>query len=233
MPPRPCRIALAAPFLALAASCGSGGEPAEPPIAESEHTVAATDFATLELGRAVETLAGPEIDTSLATIADAALANLSARVLCPARIEGNCTPAELPPTTIYTYVYEVRPGFDDPNSQGFPNPPRVVPVERGESFALGFPASGFTGVAGYTVSEADSALEPGFNAVIACEQGRLVWTIPDTAAWSTGETITFFWQSTQPPAAETGEYIFIADGTEARARGPMPQSGGELPAVCG
>lgn len=220
-------------LLACAAACSSGEDEAEPPIAESEHTIAATDFASLELGAPVRTAAGPVIDTSLVA-GDVALADLSTRVMCPPSARESCIPAEQPSNTIYTYVHAVRPGFDAPNTEGFPNPARVIPVARGESFALGFPAAGFTGVAGYAVGQADAALEQGFNAVISCDGGRLTWTVPDSARWSTGETITFFWQSTRPPAEETGEYIFIGDGAEARARGPAPQpGGGELPAVCG
>lgn len=221
-------------LFALASACagGNGNETeAEPPIAESENTIAPTDLGALALGEPVEIADRPEIDSSLIA-GDVALGNLLSRVRCPDGVE-RCLPADLPRTTIYTYVYEVRPGFDDPNNPGLAMPEQVVPVERGESFALAFPASGFTGVAGYAVEPARDVLAEGFNAVIACEDGRLTWTVPADAEWSTGDTLTFFWQSTQPPSDSLGEYIFIGDGAEGRGRGPMPVAGGAaLPAVC-
>lgn len=228
------RIAAAA-SLCMIAACSSqdesNGADAESPLAESENVIAPTDLASLRLGGRIDTPNGPEIDVSLIA-GDVALGDLSSRVLCPTGVDP-CRPSELPASTIYTYVHVVRPGFDDPNDEGFPIPPTVVPVQSGESFALDFPASGFTGVAGYAVEPAREALAEGINPVIACENGRITWTLPADAEWSTGETLTFFWQSTQPPTEALGEYVLIGDGREARGRGPTPSPGGApLPSVC-
>jgi len=225
--------ALLALPLTLAACAGDqANEAEEPPIAPSGSVVTATDFESLLLGPAVEGPGGASLDASLIA-GENAVGDLSSEVRCPNTTRA-CDPARLPAGAIYTYIYRVRPGFDDPNDAGVAMPARVVPVERGESFALDFPAAGFTGVAGYAIEEADAVLAEGFNATISCARGRIVWTVPADAGWSTGETITFFWQSTRPPSDETGAYLFIADGVEARGRGPLPRPGGDaLPAMCG
>lgn len=199
-------------------------------LSERENIVTPTDFGSLNLGGAVQGPLGPEIEGSLIS-GDVALGNISSSVHCPEEIEA-CDPETAEEGTIYTYVYRIRPGFDGPNDEGFEMPERVVPVERAQSFALGFPAHGFTGVAGYDVEEANAVLEEGINAVISCEDGRLRWTFPEEAGWSTGETITFFWQSTQPPTGADGEYRFDGDARQATGRGPMPREGGEMAAVC-
>lgn len=199
-------------------------------LSESRNIVTPTDFGSLTLGGAVQGPLGPEIESSL-TSGDVALGDLSASVYCPEEMEA-CDPDTAEDGTIYTYVYRIRPGFDGPNDEGFAMPERVVPVERAQSFALGFPAHGFTGVAGYDVEEAGAVIEEGINAVISCDEGRLRWTFPEEAGWSTGETITFFWQSTRPPADTDGEYRFDGDARQATGRGPMPSEGGEMAAVC-
>lgn len=199
-------------------------------LSETKDIVTPTDYASLALGGAVQGPLGPEIEGSL--ISDGvALGNISSSVYCPQAMEA-CDPETAPAGTIYTYVYHIRPGFDGPNDEGFEMPERVIPVERAESFALGFPAYGFTGVAGYSTEEAESALAPGINAIISCDDGKLSWTFPREAGWSTGETITFFWQSTQPPSGPDGDYIFHGDAREAHSRGPKPVQGGQMAEVC-
>lgn len=230
------RIAiLTAGLIALAACSGGSGEETIPPeeegtVSDTQDIVTPTDFASLELGGTVRGPLGPEIEVSLIA-GDVAVGDLSSRVQCQNDGE-TCDPETAPEGTIYTYIYEVRPGFDGPNDEGMPTPERLIPVEQATSFALDFPAYGFTGVAGYDIEAAGEMLAPGFNAVISCEGGRITWTVPPEANWSTGETITFFWQSTQPPAGPEGRYRFVADGEEATGIGPIPAEGGEMAAVC-
>lgn len=230
---------LAPPLILTAlflAACGSPPVAVEEPeqgetLSEPQDIVTPTDFGSLALGGIVQGPLGPEIEGSLIA-GEAAIGNISSRVHCPEGMEA-CDPETAPEGTIYTYVYEIRPGFDAPNDEGFEMPDQILPVEHAQSFSLAFPAHGFTGVAGYDVEGAEAVLAEGINGVISCDTGMLSWTFPEEAGWSTGETITFFWQSTQPPGEPEGEYRFVADGREATGRGPMPVPGGEMPAVCG
>jgi hypothetical protein len=218
------------------ASCQSPvEEPVDPvedgTLAEPRDIIAPTDFTGLTLGGTIQGPLGAEIEASL--VADSvAIGDIASRVQCPEGMDP-CDPETAPEGTIYTYVYEVRPGFDGPNDPPFEMPLELRPVESATSFALTFPAHGFTGVAGYSVYDAESVLADGFTATISCVDNRIVWTIPAESQWGTGETITFFWQTTQPPTGEPeGEYLFSADGAEARGPGPIPQPGGEIAAVC-
>ncbi|NNC71891.1 MAG: hypothetical protein HKN78_03340 [Sphingomonadaceae bacterium] len=209
-----------------------GDDPAEEgTTADPEDIITPTDFASLTLGGTVQGPLGPEVEASFVTEDGVALGDIASRVQCPEGVDP-CDPETAEDGTIYTYIYEVRPGFDGPNDEPFPNPERVVPVESGQSFALNFPAHGFTGVAGYSVLDAQEILADGFNASISCEGDRLTWTLPAQSGWSTGETITFFWQSTQPPTGPDGEYRFVGDDMESTGMGPMPREGGEIAAVC-
>lgn len=233
MRPTPALLVLPFALAACSSEPPAGDAEADPEaeeLSETQDIVVPTDFASLELGGAVQGPLGPEVEGSLIS-EDVALGNISSSVYCPADMEA-CDPEAAEEGTIYTYVYRIRPGFDGPNDEGFEMPERVVPVERAQGFALGFPAHGFTGVAGYDVEEANAVLAEGINAVISCEEGNLRWTFPEEAGWSTGETITFFWQTTQPPTGPEGEYRFTGDGREATGRGPMPEAGGDMAAVC-
>lgn len=230
------RTAIILLALAAAACASDSGAEAEDPADEGttappENVITPTDFASLTFGGTVQGPLGPEVEASLVTEDGVSIGDIASRVQCPEGVDP-CDPANAEDGTIYTYIYEIRPGFDGPNDEPFEDPERVMPVESAQSFSLNFPAHGFTGVAGYSVYDADVVLAEGFNASISCEGGRLIWTVPEESGWSTGETITFFWQTTQPPTGPTGEYGFVADDTEATGLGPMPSAGGEIAAVC-
>ena len=160
-----------------------------------------------------------------------AIGDIASRVQCPEDVDP-CNPDEAEDGPIYTCIYEVHPGFDGSNDAPFDIPEEVHPVERAPSFALTFPAHGFTGVAGYAVYDAEEVLAEGFNTSISCFDDRIIWSFPKESRWSTGETVTFFWQSTQPPSGPDGEYRFVADAMEAIGFGSMPTVGGEIPAIC-
>ncbi|MBC2777755.1 hypothetical protein [Parasphingopyxis marina] len=227
----PLSLALILPLAACQSPADAPADPVEDAtLAESRDMIAPTDFAALELGGIIQGPLGPEVEASLVA-AGVALGDIASRVQCPGDLDP-CDPGTAPEGTIYTYIYEVRPGFDGPNDPPFEMPEELRPVERATSFALTFPAYGFTGVAGYSVYDAESVLADGFTATISCVDNRIVWTIPEESEWGTGETITFFWQSTQPPSGPTGEYRFTADGAEATGMGPMPSEGGAIAAVC-
>lgn len=224
------------PFALAIAACSGAPveEPADPAedttLSEPMNIIAPTDFASLTLGGTIQGPLGPEVEASL-VVDGVAIGDIASRVQCPEGIDP-CNPDDDEPGTIYTYIYEIRPGFDGPNDPPFEMPEEVRPVESASSFALAFPAHGFTGVAGYAVYDAEEVLAEGFNASISCVDNRIIWSFPEESGWSTGETITFFWQTTQPPSGPDGEYRFIADEMEATGPGPMPTVGGEIAAVC-
>ena len=222
--------------LALAACTGAPVEkPADPvedaALGEPENIITPTDFAALTLGGTMPGSLGPVVEASL--VADGeALGDIESRVQCPDGMNP-CNPANAEKGTIYTYIHKIRPGFDGPNDPPFDMPEKVVPVERASSFGLAFPAHGFTGIAGYySVYDAEDMPADRLNASISCIDSQLIWSFPDESGWSTGETITFFWQSTQPPTGPDGEYRFVADDREAIGMGPLPREGGEIAAVC-
>ena len=224
-------------IIPLAMTACSGGSVEDPvdevedsTLSESADIIAPTDFASLTMGGTIDGPLGPEVEASL--ISDGfAIGDIASRVQCPEGIDP-CNPANAEEGMIYTYIYEVRPGFDGPNDPPFEMPEELRPVESASSFALVIPAHGFTGVAGYSVYDAEDVLADGLNASISCVDSRIIWSFPEESGWSTGETITFFWQSTQPPSGPDGVYRFVADGLEAIGPGPMPTPGGEIAAVC-
>jgi hypothetical protein len=229
-----CVALILFPLILAACSSGPAEEPTEPindaTLTEPMHIIAPTAFASLMLGGTVQGPLGPEVEASL-VVEDTALGDIASRVQCPEGIDP-CNPDTAEEGMIYTYIHEVRPGFDGPNDPPFAMPERVHPVESASSFSLSFPAHGFTGVAGYSIYDAEDVLANGLNGSISCADGRITWSFPEESGWSTGETITFFWQSTQPPSGPDGEYLFVADGLEATGPGPMPTPGGEIAAVC-
>lgn len=230
------RIAALTVIPLFLAACSGG--PVEEPVdslvdatlSEPENSITPTDFAALTLGGTIRGPLGPEVEASL--VANGmALGDIASRVQCPDGIDP-CDPANAEKGTIYTYIYEVRPGFDGPNDPPFEMPEEVRPVESAASFAFAFPANGFTGVAGYSVYNAEGVLADGLNASISCVDDQIIWSFPEESGWSTGETITFFWQTTQPSSGPDGAYRFVADDLEALGPGPMPSAGGEIAAVC-
>jgi len=97
------------------------------------------------------------------------------------------------------------PGVDFPNDPPFPQPGTVLPINGATGFALGFAAAGFNGVAGYSFGDATSALVGGSVISIELEtNGSLAWALPSAAGWDSGESIAFFWRTTQTPSGLGG-----------------------------
>lgn len=176
----------------------------------------------LPLGEKIVGPVGPDVETTFINGDGDGIGDLSSSVSCPAGFT-SCIPPENPPGTVYTYIHEVTPGVDLPNDPPFPSPETVLPIDDARRFQLGFEAAGFNGVAGYSFSEAESALDSDEALTIAeTEDGRLVWTIPMSAAWNEGETISFFWQTSQNPSGPGGEYALASEEQAGTAAGPLP-----------
>jgi hypothetical protein len=185
-------------------------------------TITPTDLDSLTLGERIIGPVGPTVDTTLTNSAGEGIGDLISSVSCPAGFTA-CTPPTNPAGTIYTYQHQVTPGVDFPNDPPFPTPATLLPLTNAREFRLNFPAAGFNGVAGYRFSEAATALNPGIT--ITTEQlddGSLVWRLPENSGWDTNESITFFWQTTQPSSGPGGSYGIANESQSGNAQGPLP-----------
>ncbi len=183
-------------------------------------SITPTNLDNLTLGARIVGPVGPEVETSLINTDSNSLGDLTSSVSCPVGFS-ECLPPVNPPGTIYTYIHEVTPGVDFPNDDPpFTQPEIVLPFENVREFSLGFEAFGFTGVAGYSFDQATTALETEEPIEIELDNGRLIWTVPE--GWGTGETISFFWQTLQPPSGPGGVYTASNNTQIGSGRGPLP-----------
>ncbi len=151
-------------------------------------------------------------------------ADLRGFVACP-RGTDPCDPGSAPAGTVYTYTLVVYPGGDNDEDTGIGPGNTASDIERATAFRMTMPAHGFTGKAGYAKPEALAAIGPKADVVITCDAGRIVWTVSAGDGgnqWEQKEPLTFYWQSTLPPAGQAEAYAFDADGTTAVGSGPYP-----------
>ena len=98
-------------------------------------------------------------------------------------------------------------------------------IEFATDFMMTKPAHGFTGAAGFDIRSVMAALGPKARVVITCIDGGLAWTL-DTSdksnGWEQAEPVTFFWQSTVPPAGPADAYAIKANYVTATGSGPYP-----------
>jgi PEP-CTERM motif len=113
--------------------------------------------------------------------------------------------------TQYTYVHTVNPSLDD-------------------NFLLNtqFIVSGFTGIAGWSFSDALAAGGAGDATDFSINQvaGQLNWLTEfgDQAGWDANEAITFFFVSTKPPGL--GDYNLITtEAGSGTSFAPVPEPG--------
>ncbi|MEL6262688.1 MAG: exosortase, PEP-CTERM interaction domain protein [Cyanobacteria bacterium J06626_6] len=186
-----------------------------------------SDLDQLDLGAKIVGPVGPEVETTFINAAGEGIGDLVSSVSCPFGFD-SCLPPENPAGTTYTYIHVVTPGIDLPNDPPFPAPDTVLPLDDAEVFRLAFPATGFNGVAGYSFSEAEAALGSEHAPTVEkTKDGGLVWRIPTLADWSSGERITFFWQTSQNPSGPGGTYGLAGedatgDEQSGTAAGPLP-----------
>ncbi|MEO1394936.1 MAG: PEP-CTERM sorting domain-containing protein [Cyanobacteria bacterium J06634_5] len=179
------------------------------------------DFDTLNLGAKIVGPVGPEVETTFITTDGVGLGDLISSVSCPAGF-ASCLPPTNPAGTLYTYLHQVTTGVNSPNDAPFPDASSFKPI-TGEVFRLNFPAAGFNGVAGYSFSEAATALDSDDALTVEeTEDGSLVWSAPADAGWAPLETVSFFWQTTQNPSGPGGIYELSGDGESGMANGPLP-----------
>ena len=151
-------------------------------------------------------------------------ADLRSFVACPKGVDP-CDPKTAPAGTVYTYVMVVYPGGDNDDDTGIGPGNTASDIERATAFRMVMPAHGFTGNAGYAKPEALAAIGPKADVVVTCDAGKLVWTVSAGDGgnqWEQKEPLTFYWQSTLPPAGLAKAYAFDADSTEAVGSGLYP-----------
>jgi hypothetical protein len=205
-------LGAALPLLLLAA-CSNEPEAPSPapssvvtpdvtPTPDKPHTLIPADFATLKLGGRI---AGPNAADKFVSDGDV-LAEVESYVACPEGIAA-CDPKALPADTVYTYVHRVTPG---------------KAVASATLFRTARPAPGFANGVGYDNAQAAAALGPDGQIDVAADNGALVWRVIGGDGWKGGEPITFFWQSTLPPAGASDAYMVETDGSVAIGSGPFP-----------
>lgn len=225
-------IAVALPLILALGACGSDAD--EPPTdletAQSDgeaqalaQNIAAGDFLDLQLGARIQGPQGDEVEGALGN-AEGNFADMRSYVACPAGAQ-QCDPANMPAGTVYTYVHVVYPGEDNRPDSGSGEANDSSDVERATAFRMIRPATGFTGAAGYSKDEAMAAIGPKADVVITCDEGALVWTVSAGDGgdqWEQAEPLTFWWQSTVPPAGPAKAYAIEANYTQASGDGPYP-----------
>ena len=183
-------------------------------------TLVAADFGELELGAKIEGPVGPEVEASI-IVDGRSIGDIVSYVACPAEYD-ECDPEDMPEGTVYTYVHTVRPGVDDPTDPPFMRPVGLDEVEAATLFETVREARGFTGAIGFDRKQVEEALGPDGTIRVQDDNGALAWRIVGGDGWSTGEPITFFWQSTMPPAGPAEAFALRADQKIAMASGPFP-----------
>jgi hypothetical protein len=171
------------------------------------------------------TLGGRTVEKTVAMANSAgSFADLRSFVACPKGMDP-CNPKTAPEGTVYTYVMVVYPGGDNDDDTGIGSHNTASDIERATAFRMTMPAHGFTGKAGYAKPEALAAIGPKADVVVSCDAGKIVWTISAGDGgnqWEQKEPLTFYWQSTLPPAGSASAYAFDADSTEATGSGAYP-----------
>ena len=176
--------------------------------------IAPVDLDGRTLGAFVAGPVGVTVDSSFVA-GEFSTGDFSGGAACP---EGfaDCVPPQNPPGTVYSFVQTVVPGVDStPNDPPFADQPPVTDPGVVEAYAVSFRPAGFTGAAGYSFSDAEAA-GVAF-AVDRAADGSLTYSVSE-GEWTAGESVRFFFDTTQPPSGPGGAYE-LADGTAA---GPLP-----------
>ena len=213
-------LLLATP-LALAACGGEAPEEApepSPPVAQPR-SLAPADLDLSTLGGKIVGPQGPEVETSL-TAGGREIATMVSFVACPEEVM-ECVPDAMPEGTTYTYVHQITlaeaddgDALPEDGPEAIENPPTLLRTTE--------KAHGFTRAVGYSNAQASEALGDADAIGITIDDGRLIWRVTRGEGWTPGTTLTFWWQSTLPPAGPAESYLLEVDGNQATANGPFP-----------
>ena len=217
------KLLLIAP-LALAA-CSQGEpepKPTPTPTVAQPRTLAAADLDLETLGAKIVGPQGPEVETVLSA-GNRELGKMVSFVACPKGTE-ECKPGEMPEGTIYTYVHQVTLADEvegEPEAQATDGPEIVENPPT--LFRMTENAHGFNRAVGYSVAQALEALGSEDAISITVDDGRLIWRVVQGDGWKPGSTLTFWWQSTLPPAGPADAYLLEIEGNQTVAKGPFPK----------
>lgn len=214
------KLLLIAP-LALVACSQAEEEPAPTPTptVAQPRTLAAADLDMAMLGAKIVGPQGPEVETVLSA-GNREIGKMVSFVACPAGVE-ECKPGEMPEGTIYTYVHQVTLADAQPTAEQPETGPEVVESPP-SLFRMTENAHGFTRAVGYSTAQALAALGSEDAISITSDDGRIIWRVVEGDGWKPGTTISFWWQSTLPPAGPADAYLLEIDGNQAIAKGPFP-----------
>ena len=214
------RLAIALPaLLALAACDKPEPAPSPTPTIAAPRALVAADLDLATLGAKIVGPQGPEVKTVLSA-GNRELGRMVSYVACPEGTE-ECVPGKMPAGTIYTYVHQVTLADEDVASEQPTDGPEVVETPP-TLFRTTEKAHGFEGALGYVKAEAEAALGSAEAISTTLDNGSLIWRVTEGQGWKPGSTITFWWQSTKPPAGPSDNYLLEVDGNQSVARGPFP-----------
>lgn len=198
-------------------------EPSPTPTVAQPRALAAADLDLSALGAKIEGPQGDEVETVLSA-GNREIGTMTSFVACPKGFD-TCIPGELPEGTVFTYVHKImlaeaandgEEEVRDPSTgpEVVENPPTLFrTTER---------AHGFNRAVGYSNVQARDALGSEDAISITSDDGRIIWRVVEGDGWRPGATLTFWWQSTLPPAGPAEAYLLEVDGNQAVARGPFP-----------
>ena len=223
----------------LLAACGSAEQEEAPEpvptVNPGPRTLVGADLDLDALGPRIEGPEGSEVESEVP-----GLGTVVSYVACPAEMvggeeaarsaeagadrasaagdtdaaEGACDLETQPEDALYTYVHRVT--LETPEGEEEDAGAQV------SVFRTTLPAPGFANVIGYSREQAAEALGEDGDIRVQVDNGRLIWRVAAGDGWTPGETLTFFWQSTEPPAGPQEAYRLDSEGERGLARGPFP-----------
>ena len=215
------RILLLAAPLVLAA-CGQSEpepQPSPAPTVAQPRALAPADLDLSTLGAKIVGPQGPEVETSL-TAGGREFGTMVSFVACPQDTQ-ECVPDDMPADTIYTYVHQITLADTDEDMEEPVNGPEAI-ENPPTLFRTTQKAHGFNRAVGYSTAQALEALGDEDAIGITSDDGRIIWRVTRGDGWQPGTTLTFWWQSTLPPAGPADAYLLEVDGNQTAATGPFP-----------
>ena len=214
--------ALPLPLALVLAGCGEPDREADPepvatPTPAEPRTLIPADLDISTLGAKIEGPQGPEPEAPL-MLGGAEVGRIVSYVACPRGAEA-CVPDEMPEGTVYTFVHQIT--LDGVSSAADDTGPEVVEAPP-TLFRTTERAHGFNGSIGYARSQAMAAFGSEDAVSVTFDDGRLIWRVTGAPDWRQNATVTFWWQSTLPPAGPADAFLLEVMGNQIAAKGPFP-----------